>query len=100
MAARFFVHVFTRRSEASPAGAATGFDNLDFDFRERGMRESSSPARCLAVVVLPDYSIARIRTGQFDRTVVWEAQIRFDSRANALPAAPPSSAPAATFPGP
>ena len=100
VAARFFVHVFTRRSEASPAGAGTGFDNLDFDFRERGMREPSSPARCLAVVALPDYSIARIRTGQFDRAVVWEAQIRFDSRANALPAAPPSSAPAATLRSP
>ena len=53
-AERFFLHVF-------PAGA-DGFDNLDFWFVERGERWQGA---CLAAVTLPDYAIARIRTGQF-----------------------------------
>lgn len=39
----------------------SGFDNLDFPFETRGVRFDG---RCVAVVQLPDYAIASIRTGQ------------------------------------
>ena len=39
-----------------------GFDNLDFDFDERGV---IFDGRCMARIPLPEYAIARIDTGQF-----------------------------------
>ena len=53
--ARFFLHVF-------PAGEDREFDNLDFDFPNQGTLWEGT---CLAAVTLPDYAIARLRTGQF-----------------------------------
>ena len=45
------------RAQRPPA-----FDNLDFTFHDRG---ALLDEKCVAVVTLPDYEIARIRTGQF-----------------------------------
>ena len=39
-----------------------GFDNLDFDFDERGV---IFDGRCMARIHLPEYAIARIGTGQY-----------------------------------
>ena len=38
-----------------------GFDNLDFDFLRFGFRDR----RCTALLTLPDYALAAIRTGQY-----------------------------------
>ena len=40
-----------------------GFDDLDFDFRSS---TRYAPRRCASSVLLPEYSIATIRTGQYD----------------------------------
>ena len=67
---RFFVHVH--------AAGGGGRENLDFWFRERGLRHGD---RCMAAVALPDYAVARIVTGQYDASGhLWEAEL-------ALPAA-------------
>ena len=55
-----------------------GFDNLDFRFDRRGV---IFDGRCMATVALPEYDIARIRTGQYVRVDdgydhIWEGEIR------------------------
>ena len=65
---RFFLHLF-------PVGEDAGFDTLDFDFWGQGVRWEGA---CLAAVTLPDYAIARLRTGQFVRgsgRELWAAEI-------------------------
>ena len=59
---RFFLHVAPQRAAALPAARRdAGFDNLDFDFGERGARIDGS---CVATVPVP-YAAARVETGQF-----------------------------------
>ena len=61
-AARFFLHVIpVDGDDLSEDRWLAGFDNLDFDFAGRG---AISGGKCLAAAPLPDYPIARIRTGQ------------------------------------
>lgn len=60
----FFLHIFPDNLDDLPDHRTTDFDNYDFEFADRGV---VSDDRCLAVVNLPSYGIARIRTGQFDR---------------------------------
>ena len=55
VAERFALHLF-------PAGAGAGFDNHDFWFMHHGLRRHGA---CIAAITLPDYRVARIRTGQF-----------------------------------
>ncbi len=55
-----------------------GFDNLDFRFDRRGV---ILDGRCMAAVALPEYDIARIRTGQYvpvdgGYDHIWEGEIR------------------------
>ena len=71
MAARFFLHIYPIRAADLPAERrAHGFANQDFDFNRRG---HWFDGKCLAVVELPDYPIAEIRTGQFTAGgTVWE----------------------------
>ena len=65
-----------------------GFDNADFALQGSRARIDGD---CMAVVRLPDYPIAAIRTGQFtDDGVLWEAEVVFDSRG--APATPPDYA--------
>ena len=58
-----------------------GFDNLDFYFNNHELPLTERP---VAVRELPDYAIARIRTGQSlanedgSTTPLWEGEIRFD----------------------
>ena len=65
VADRFFVHVY--------AADGGGRENLDFWFRERGLRHGD---RCMATVALPEYGIARVVTGQYDASGhLWEAEL-------------------------
>ena len=61
--APFFLHIFPVTVEDLPGDRpAFGFDNLDFDFSDRGLISSQ---RCAIAIDLPEYDIASIRTGQF-----------------------------------
>ncbi len=63
-AAPFFLHVFPARDGDLPSEHRwRGYDRRDFQFRERGARFDGA---CLATVLLPDYPIASIRTGQLE----------------------------------
>ena len=73
----FFVHVFPTDEKDLPDGREeSGFENLDFELMQKG---GESDGACFAVVVLPEYDIANVRTGQFVRGEgeVWEASIEF-----------------------
>ena len=79
VAAEFFLHVVPRNEADLPAvrrRLQSSFDNLDFTFSRKG---AIWDGKCLGVVTLPDYEIARIRTGQFIRDPgskeLWEAKI-------------------------
>ena len=62
----FFLHVVPSDAEDLPAHRReSGFDNYDFVFSQKGTRFDD---KCLAVIPIPDYSIATITTGQFDPT--------------------------------
>ena len=63
-AARFFLHLFPADPHDLPDEFRQhGFHNRDFNFGERRWRLPDG--ECLAVVPLPGYEIARIRTGQY-----------------------------------
>ena len=73
--ARFFLHLFPIDADDLPDDRREyGFGNVGFDFSEHGARRGG---KCLAVVTLPGYEIARIRTGQYlpgeDRQI-WRAE--------------------------
>ena len=80
--ARFFLHLYPVDVRDLPNPRQRhGFDNLDFDFDGRSVMFDG---RCLARVALPDYDIARIRTGQFVRAdggfnTIWEEEIPFSA---------------------
>lgn len=62
IARKVFLHVYPKNLANAPQSIQTyGFQNLDFDFRQRG---AGFDGKCLAVVPLPDYPIDRIATGQ------------------------------------
>ena len=70
---RFFLHVVPLDAGELPPERGLGFDNLDGALRDGTARIDGN---CVAAVVLPDYPIARIRTGQLtDDGVLWEAGI-------------------------
>ena len=77
--ARFFLHIYP--SDAADLRASQrrhGFDNMDFDFLDYGLRVDD---RCVIRRALPGYAIERIHAGQFvypDGAVVWESEISFD----------------------
>ena len=60
--AHFFLHIFPANPVDLPAdGIEFGFANLDFRFADHGAYAGD---KCVAARELPDYPIARIRTGQ------------------------------------
>ena len=71
--ARFFLHVRPLdRNDLSGNRRQYGFDNLDFDFDDRGRMFDG---KCMVTVTLPDYSNADISTGQFaDEGQLWKAE--------------------------
>ena len=78
-AERFFLHVRPIDQNDLPnARRQHGFDNLDFDFGERGLLFDG---KCLVSIDLPQYGIARITTGQFDGGGrIWQVEV--DLKAN------------------
>ena len=62
----FFLHIVPVDVDDLPEDRVRhGFDNRDFEFWQHGGRVDE---RCVAVVGLPDYPVASIRTGQYDAT--------------------------------
>ena len=79
-AARFFLHVEPLSHDTLPRRRQQyGFDNLDFDFADRGRMMPVGSGRCVAAVKLPGYPLARLRTGQFAEGQLWEARMDFVS---------------------
>ena len=75
---KFFLHVIPTNESALPdARQRHGFANLDFHFKDYGLRMGE---RCIAVRILPEYDISHLRTGQFvpGEGRIWEAESRFD----------------------
>ena len=79
--APFFLALFpVDESDLPTESKQHGFQNLDFEFQERGIRQSGG--RCIAVAPLPDYTIARIHTGQYIQRAdgsfehTWEGEAR------------------------
>ena len=75
--ARFFLHILPHDTNDLPQHQQQyGFDNLDFAFYEHGVRFDG---KCLASVPLPNYSIARINTGQWipGEGKLWEGEFPF-----------------------
>ena len=72
VAPRFFLHVFAVSEDELPDHRKQfGFDNLDFRFKDHGALLDGA---CLARVPLPEYEIARVRTGQIvDVEVLFKA---------------------------
>lgn len=79
---RFFLHLYPADpADLPPERRDHGFENRDFAFSDYG---SPLADACLARVPLPDYPLARLRTGQFEpgRDPLWTATLD-------LPAPPP-----------
>ena len=69
----FFLHLTPVDTADLPdEGEVHGFDNLDFGLWDHGALING---RCLAVVPLPEYPVASVRTGQYDATgEIWTVQ--------------------------
>ena len=86
VAAPFFLHVNPSVPDDLPDHRRRhGFDNLDFRFggQQRGGPGTRIGETCLKEVLLPEYDIAAIRTGQYVVTEdgfhhIWEGDIRFE----------------------
>ena len=78
VAARFFLAVYPVDTNDLPDYRQEhGFDNLDFSFDQYGLL---SGGKCLARIILPEYAIATIHTGQFvpvadGSNQLWEREI-------------------------
>lgn len=75
---RFFTHIRPVRVDDLPEDRRMlGFDNLDFIFLTRGV---VFDGKCAAILPLPEYEVASVRTGQFvsGEDEVWEATVPFE----------------------
>ena len=78
--AQFFLHLIPQDTDHLPEEQRPyGFANRDFLFDRRGGRLDRM---CLAIVPLPDYPIASIRTGQYapGQGQLWAAELALDER--------------------
>ena len=77
-AARFFVSVFPAYANSLPAYLRqTGYGSLEFKIDDRNI---TADGKCWAEVLLPDYLIAKVHTGQYAATAdgydyLWEVDI-------------------------
>ena len=72
--ATFFLHLYPVDVADLPDDRRPhGFDNLDFDFLRFGFRDQ----RCTALLILPDYALAAIHTGQYVQGEgrLWEQRV-------------------------
>lgn len=71
----FYLHVIPIDINNLPISRRRlGFENYDFRFNSRG---TIFVDKCLAIITLPDYDIASIRTGQFnpdDSATLWQEE--------------------------
>ena len=69
----FFVHIVPANVKDLPEHRRQyEFDNLDFIFFDRGIKDGK---KCAAVIKLPDYDIVKIRTGQYkDEGPIWQSE--------------------------
>ena len=69
----FFVHLIPSDPQDLPEHRKQlQFDNLDFDFFDRGTIDGK---RCAALIELPDYDIVQINTGQYtDQGPTWQGE--------------------------
>lgn len=76
---RFFLHVYAVDPADLPDSRVRyGFENLDFRFSDAGR---FFDGKCLVSARLPDFRIARVRTGQYDRDgESWSAEFRPGAR--------------------
>lgn len=77
--ARFFLHLYPRSATDLPVDRLEhGFENRDFAFPDRGRLLDGG---CIARVHLPDYEIARLRTGQFRSggAPLWSVELPLDA---------------------
>ena len=76
---KFILHVLpVHPRDLPPDRQRAGFDNLDFEFAWQG---AHFQGRCLALAALPDYSIDRLRVGQFRSGAaapLWQSEIALD----------------------
>ena len=76
---RFIVHLHARSDVLPQSRRQHGFDNLDFDFPQRGLMlpagKDEGIGRCVAVVKLPSYPINSLRVGQFAEQELWTVRI-------------------------
>lgn len=89
--ARFFLHPYPRAvTDLSEERREYGHDNLDFDFAEQG---AVFDGKCVARVLLPDYAIRRLTTGQFvsGEGPVW--RVDFEPEGGTTPDDPADAAP-------
>ena len=77
---RFFVHAYASDpGDLPPERRASGFETLDFWFRDRGIRYGGD---CMAQSALPDYRLRAVRTGQYDETGhLWDEEFALDAEA-------------------
>ena len=75
----FFFHVIPVDMDILPKPRKErGFENLDFFFDDYGLLDGG---KCVAARELPDYPIAKIRTGQHvDGAPLWQGELRFDEQ--------------------
>ena len=84
----FFLHLVPAGDGLDPGRESAGFNNLDFWFGRYGAWSGVDGGACLANVPLPEYGIARIRTGQYTADgIAWEGQVHTSSRIAVLPSA-------------
>ena len=85
----FFLHIFPEDEVDLPASQREhGFHILDFRFEERRLpldfhfrdRQPPGDVKCIALVELPGYEVARLRTGQYvpGGPLLWQGEIRLD----------------------
>ena len=77
----FFLHVIPVDLKDLPEHRQRyEFDGLDFIFFDRGFIDGQ---RCAAIIDLPDYNIASIRTGQYtDQGEVWRTEFNISEKRN------------------
>ena len=79
--AMFFLHLYpVDEADLPDHRKQYGFDNLDFDFVGRGVMFDG---KCMAKVILPEYAITRIGTGQYVPAAggfnrLWEGEIHLE----------------------